>query len=609
MKLNLLKSPIVIIIVAMFVTACSASNAIDFGNDSGVLAGAETAALPYGADCVVNTDSSARTAEYKRLGGLDAICASYAYDRGWTGEGQTVAVLDSPFATTHAEFGTTLADKFNGFYDASEDLDTHASIRCNVAACTATHGTHVAGIIAANNDDSNMHGVAYDAKIKAVTIFSNTTIWDLSTSELRNAIDEGSGSNIIAMNNSWGSSLKSCYFHNDVAHFYNRPPGKDFDKANCLGDTIDHTPAAAERRAWRDAVGDGTIVVFANGNHGLNSLTGKVQLYTAFDFTNSDTPDATVSATDIFGKDKANIPSFRGTFPRYDAELEGKWITVIAVDQNNNNEIASFSNACGSAKNYCIAAPGVAIYGPARHYSASLWVTGKGTSQAAPHVSGALAVLKQAFPSMDSEQLVSLVLDTASDLGREGTDEVYGRGMLNLDNASRPQGDTNAVITNNQTFGGGVLIEDTSLALANHFGGGVQNVQLGMRDDYERTFITSVAQVTYQPVTIGLDTYMSDFTKPKGQTTELSPQVNMVISTEANKNWMNGQYQSGKSITSIAFHDSYQPNPFADNSTITPDNLRASHIRPASEDIAQMNATHRLEYQPCANLLCGSWSL
>ena len=71
-----------------------------------------------------------------------------------------------------------------------------------------------------------------------------------------------------------------------------------------------------------------------------------------------------------------------------DDNVSGQWLTVVAVDQNN--QIASFSNGC-VAKDFCIAAPGVAIYSTydVDDNSTSPPVSYKnlqGTSMAAPHV-------------------------------------------------------------------------------------------------------------------------------------------------------------------------------------------------------------------------------
>lgn len=58
-----------------------------------------------------------------------------------------------------------------------------------------------------------------------------------------------------------------------------------------------------------------------------------------------------------------------------------------------------------------------------------------GTSAAAPHVSGALALLKQADPAARGSQLVDTLLgrtEEASDPGDPGVDPIYGHGMISL---------------------------------------------------------------------------------------------------------------------------------------------------------------------------------
>ena len=51
---------------------------------------------------------------------------------------------------------------------------------------------------------------------------------------------------------------------------------------------------------------------------------------------------------------------------------------------------------------------------------------------AAPHVSGAVAVMKEKWPNLTGAQIVDLILESATDLGASGTDEVYGVGLLNM---------------------------------------------------------------------------------------------------------------------------------------------------------------------------------
>ena len=55
-----------------------------------------------------------------------------------------------------------------------------------------------------------------------------------------------------------------------------------------------------------------------------------------------------------------------------------------------------------------------------------------GSSSAAPHVSGALALLKSAAPELPMPMIRQILLTTATDLGDEGIDEVFGWGAVNI---------------------------------------------------------------------------------------------------------------------------------------------------------------------------------
>jgi hypothetical protein len=55
-----------------------------------------------------------------------------------------------------------------------------------------------------------------------------------------------------------------------------------------------------------------------------------------------------------------------------------------------------------------------------------------GTSFAAPHVAGGMALLKEAFPSLDPLDLESVLTQSAVDLGDMGPDDVYGYGIIDV---------------------------------------------------------------------------------------------------------------------------------------------------------------------------------
>ena len=109
-----------------------------------------------------------------------------------------------------------------------------------------------------------------------------------------------------------------------------------------------------------------------------------------------------------------------------------RWLAVVATD--SNNLIAPYSNGCGLALAWCLSAPGSRIYSTDSD-SNSDYATSNGTSFAAPHVSGALAVLQSSMPAAPMTAVVALLLTSATDLGDISLDTTYGWGLLNLERA------------------------------------------------------------------------------------------------------------------------------------------------------------------------------
>ncbi len=55
-----------------------------------------------------------------------------------------------------------------------------------------------------------------------------------------------------------------------------------------------------------------------------------------------------------------------------------------------------------------------------------------GTSMSCPHVSGALLLLKEAYPYLTGEELMKALYYTAIDMGEVGEDNLYGRGLIDV---------------------------------------------------------------------------------------------------------------------------------------------------------------------------------
>jgi len=238
--------------------------------------------------------------------------------------------------------------------------------------------------------------------------------------------------------------------------------------------------------AFQTAVGT-TVVVFANGNDGLNSATGRVQIW------NSAANAANRTSTGyIYVPTSLNVASSEGRQPLVNGNLAGAWLTVAALD--SSNVIASYSNGCGDAQAFCISAPGSSIYSTvdldysgSRYSASGGYGTDDGTSFAAPHVAGAIALLKQQFPNLTPQQLVTLLLSTATDLGATGVDAVYGVGMLNLSAATTPQGSL-VVSGARGSSVSNYTIQNSGLSLSSAFGSAARSASVGVLDVYRRAY-------------------------------------------------------------------------------------------------------------------------
>lgn len=112
---------------------------------------------------------------------------------------------------------------------------------------------------------------------------------------------------------------------------------------------------------------------------------------------------------------------------------------IIVGSVNAGGTISGFSNRAGTAAANYLVAVGEEVrsfdhLGQAYLYS--------GTSFAAPTVTGAVALLAQAFPNLTAARITEILLTSADDLGDPGTDQVYGRGRLNIGRAMSPIGQT-----------------------------------------------------------------------------------------------------------------------------------------------------------------------
>lgn len=240
------------------------------------------------------------------------------------------------------------------------------------------HGTYVSQILVGDRVGSFQQGVAPDAKIMVGRVMNDNERVTNGHLALEHMMESG----VRLVNNSWNSILP------------------------VLPDDPPETRNSSYARIARQFVGEhGGLIVFANGNQ---------------------------------GKDQ---PGSYSALPYSWSGLEQGWLAVTATDLDGN--IADYANRCGLAANWCLAAAGqtVAINSQAKQGDEKYTYYGiNGTSFAAPVVTGTAALVWEAFPWMTNNQVRKSILGTATDVGEEGVDEVYGHGILNTEKAVRGLG-------------------------------------------------------------------------------------------------------------------------------------------------------------------------
>jgi len=354
------------------------------------------------------------TPEYNANYGLAQINAADAYALGLSGKGVLVAVVDSGIELTHSEFDGRLSPLSRNFgFDLPDPTDILDRDR-------TSHGTHVAGTIAAARDGNGMHGVAYNAEILALRAIVP------GGGDIAAAIRYASEKGAKVLNGSYGPSYPSPTLPDGS-------PNPDYTVVPIQPYHIDGT--SAEVSAIRQAGASDMVMVFAAGNEREDQPV-IARNPTGAAFYPAIRPENAGKNLYVFldGNDD-QINASRLDY----SDLQPYTIAVVAVDRDRR--IASFSNYCGIAAAWCLAAPGVGILStvtaangssPTEPYNLS-----SGTSMAAPHVAGAAALVREAFPFMTAPQVVQSILTTATDLG---SPEIYGWGLLNVGKAARGPG-------------------------------------------------------------------------------------------------------------------------------------------------------------------------
>ena len=402
---------------------------------------------------------------FKNQWGLETIGADRAYayvnllkgENTAPGSGVTIGFIDSGIDTSHSMFqGKTVAEVF-----MSGATDETGQPRYS-------HGTAVASIAAgvhASSNSTSPQGVAWGADIAMFAV----------------PIGSGSGEyNPISLAGLSGASASWAQEINQVLAFRNGQKRVDILNLSIgYKGLIDGYSEADLRANFGQAItalaqagaSEKAILVWAAGNAHGKQCDPSVMT--------SNCVGGAVDPPSLGTVDAVSIEVLPGLAARI-AELRGHTIAVVAL-KPDDERITGFSNRCGIAADYCIAAPGqtvkAAYFGPdpddntktVRGIAQNL----DGTSFAAPMVAGSLAIMKQLFrDQLSNTELVTRLFETTDDTGVYSNSAIYGRGKLDLAAATHPVGVLEVPISTN-TSQTGKNLRATRLSLGAPFGNGL----------------------------------------------------------------------------------------------------------------------------------------
>jgi subtilisin family serine protease len=152
--------------------------------------------------------------------GNDLVNAPESWARGYTGQGVVVAVVDTGVDYNHVDLndniwvntreiaGNGIDDDGNGYIDDVRGWDFVD--RDNTPLDGGSHGTHVAGTIAAENNGLGVTGVAYNARIMAVRVLGpNGGTYQDVASGIRYAANNGANVINLSLGGGYSADIES----------------------------------------------------------------------------------------------------------------------------------------------------------------------------------------------------------------------------------------------------------------------------------------------------------------------------------------------------------------------------------------------------------------
>lgn len=327
-----------------------------------------------------------------------AIDAPAAWASGCTGNGVRVAILDGGIHSAHVDLAANL--------DVAASASFVPGFFFNQDVGTFWHGTHVAGIVAAADNNIGTIGIAPQARLIGVKVLHNGSgsfaaviqgILYAATPQAQG----GGGADIINM------SLGAVFAKNDTGGGQLvAAMNKAVNYANRYGVLV--VSAAGNDALDLDHSGN-LISVPAQSGAGVSvSATGPMGF--ALGATNFDRPASYTN----YGTSAINVAAPGGDFA-----LPG-------------NAVCSLPRTpTGSVVIPCWVADMVLSTSRGSGASTSSYSWAAGTSMAAPAAAAVAAIIKQKNPNISLGALKTALQNSAIDAGKNGADPFYGKGWVN----------------------------------------------------------------------------------------------------------------------------------------------------------------------------------
>lgn len=400
---------------------------------------AESIAVPF-APTTLNDSGRAQP-------GLIAIGCRQMWKRGLTGKGRLICTLDAGIDGNHRAFKTRWRGRRPGVRHEAAWFDPVRNLAVpHIFPEDLNHGSHVLGIVCGLDTAKNIEGsdttifvdtlgVAPEAEWISAGVIDNGANGSGILDALEWAADPDGNPNTIedvpdVVNNSWAYPTVGA--------------GNNLSCHPFFWQIIDNLEAA------------GAMAVFAAGNR-----------------------------THVSSRSIGN-PADRGTSPFSSFAVGNYNIDSVLVDSLNTDSVVRFVGKM--EKSSCIGptecgpdslkpevvAPGTGIYSA---FAGNNFGFLTGTSMSAPHVAGAVALLRQYNPNATVDTIKWALAMSATDIEAPGLDTISGSGLINLPQAL-------ALLPSNQ--GIHIYVKKDSIADSlgqAPYGGGIFNIHLTLTNN------------------------------------------------------------------------------------------------------------------------------